>query len=188
MNKHLVLLSGFTQSEAHYNGITELALKLRSTLPAADNVWVHTPPYLWRRRENTIGAFLQQAGAKEVMIVGYSWGGNKAIKLAEELQDRGIKVPYMVLSDPVRRPAGPAVIGKIPFMRELLAFKLPENVGKCHVFLQEGDWPTGFPVRGSFLTEVETTVVEEVPHDLMDNLPEFHRQASEFLQKFSKEK
>jgi len=182
--KHVVLLSGFTQDEGRFNGITDLALKLREM--ADTSTWVHTPPYVWHHRKSTISSFLQQAGAREVFIIGYSWGGNKAIKLAEELNDRGIKVPFMILVDPVRRPAGPAALGKFSFIRELLAFRIPENVGKCHVFLQNTNWPSGFPVHGSFLSEVETTKVEHVTHELMDNLPEFHILALKFLKLFEK--
>lgn len=183
-DKHVILLSGFTQSEGRFNGVTDLSLKMRNQ--AADNVWVHTPPYIWTRREESISSFLQQAGAREVYIIGYSWGGNKAVQLAKALNDRGIKIPYMVLCDPVRRPAGPAVLGRWEFLRNLFAFRLPENVGLCHVFLQQTNWPSGFPVTGTFLTEVETTKVDHVPHELMDNLPEFHQKALKFLHLFGK--
>lgn len=182
--KHVILLSGFTQNEGRFNGVTDLSLKLRSQ--ASTSVWVHTPPYIWTRREESISSFLQQAGAREVFIIGYSWGGNKAIQLAETLSERGIKVPYMVLCDPVRRPAGPALLGKFQLIRDLLAFNLPENVGLCHVFLQKTNWPSGFPVKGTFLTEVETTKIENVTHELMDNLPEFHLKALKFLHLFEK--
>lgn len=184
--KHVVLFSGFTQSERKYNGIEDLSVAMRS-MADCGKVWVHTPPFVWHKEESTVGAFLASIGAREVMIVGYSWGGNKAVLLAEELRDRGIKIPYLILCDPVKRPAPVSYLGKVTWIRKLIKFLLPENVIKATVFVQNTKWPYGFEVDPVLTTHVETKHVDNVPHELMDSYPEFHQKALECLKEFERD-
>lgn len=181
--KHVVLFSGFTQSEKKYNGVEDLSVLLRSQADCR-KVWVHTPPFVWDKDEYITGAFLASIGAREVMVIGYSWGGNKAVLLAQELRDRGIKVPYLILCDPVKRPAPISYLGKVSFFRKMIRFLLPENVIKAAVFVQDTKWPYGFGVDPVLSTHVEEEHVLKIPHELMDSYPGFHEKALKWLKLF----
>lgn len=184
--KHVVLFSGFTQSERKYNGIADLSTSMRE-LADCRKVWIHTPPFVWHKDEDSVGAYLASIGAREVMIVGYSWGGNKAVILAEDLRDRGIKVPYLILCDPVKRPAPISYLGKFAFFRKRVKFLLPENVARAAVFTQDTKWPYGFGVDPVLSTSVEEEHVQKVPHELMDSYSPFHEKALKWLKLFEGE-
>ena len=186
-SKHVVLFSGFTQSEKTYNGIADLSTHMRE-LADCRKVWIHTPPFVWDKDEKVTGAYLASIGAREVMVIGYSWGGNKAVRLAEELRDRGIKVPYLILCDPVKRPAPISYLGKITWFRKMIRFLLPENVVKAAVFVQSKKWPYGFSVDPVLSTHVEEEHVLDIPHELMDSYPAFHEKALKWLKLFEGEK
>lgn len=115
----------------------------------------------------------ESATSPKVLIAAYSWGaGWGAMRLARELERRGIEVDDMVLSDPVyRHPlwslAWLALCG--------LPITVPTNVRRVTWFRQVKNRPMGSPLRKSFaaLTKIAPAGVLDREHEWMDDAPEW---------------
>lgn len=162
-------MSGFLQHKGRPNGITRLWRKLYAEFAGPDCVVDHHPwnfdpgriaEFVWRYSDN-------QALPK-VLIVGYSWGGSSAVKLAEQLQLRGIDVAEMILVDAVYRHKYWCGQWRAfwPWSRILI----PSNVLHVSWFRQDVSLPRGHRViaRNPDRTKIEEPVQLYVSHQYVD--------------------
>lgn len=168
---HVVLFSGFLQSQRRANGMNELWEKLWANI-RWDGDYYLWPVQNWKADVEGIAEQIQRSNAKTAMLIGFSWGGATSLRLCGALAARGISVPDLVLTDPVRRPG--AFAGLVPGLRELLVFKQPENVGRAKVFYQRTSWPFGFQMLQTKPVEthgivVHNSLVSGVRHAEMDS-------------------
>lgn len=140
---------------------------------------------LWRYRPDSNGTNPRQLH----VVVGYSYGGDRAVKFIRELQQRGgCDVLELWLCDAVRRwdympgIAGAFGLGKI---------RVPEIVQRCHYFVQRharlapcrsGGFyqPAGHVVTtDSQITVVKGPVVKPSTHAYIDNNLQFRNNVLE---------
>ena len=114
-------------------------------------------------------------GSPDILICGYSYGGQTAVNLARALQQRKIGVRQLVLTDAVFRPRW------YEFYKAFLPARrisIPTNVRWVRWFRQRVNWPAGHdllainPVRTKI---APAEVVIDRGHEAMDELPEFSR-------------
>lgn len=126
-NWHIVL-GGFLQTKGTANGMISLWQEL---LQFSDSeTCVHFDSWnancgnlaelIWRAKGNLPESVVN------VNIYCYSWGGTAAIKLAAELQKRGINVQQMIMCDPVYRPS--LYLFKFLAMTDIPVLTVPTNV------------------------------------------------------------
>ena len=178
-------ISGFTQRENRIHGVFKLAEKLikegyadhsdtRVSLrpwnddwdAVAENAWI-----LGQHHEATI----------EVQIYAYSWGGGwGAPRLCRELDDRGIRVRRVVLSDPVYRHPNPLLrISSLFSRRSRFApvIRFPDNIDFIHQLFQTRNRPQGHKVVAPSNVTMAPAVPVDKTHQYMDDAPEFHAAA-----------
>ena len=67
----------------------------------------------WRNAGRAIVANQKKFGSKPVIVVGHSWGGNAAIKLAQMLKRERISVTYMVTFDATSPKPAPSNVRRL---------------------------------------------------------------------------
>jgi len=177
-------ISGFTQNRGYCHGI----LKLREELIEAGHYFdnhARVAYWTWDMNFDLVASELQivctRAGVRPVVgIYGYSYGGWGSLKFARALDNRGIDVREMVLSDPVGRPwfwPAPLPAATSMLSREYaFALTVPANVENCKVFYQRGSRPQGHRVvaRMPSVTDVKEKELKGYTHVQMDDAQEFH--------------
>ena len=177
IDRWIVCVTGFLQPEGKITGVVELQEKIRRQCVCPRVVtelksWNDNPWYIaeriWRFRP------------RNVVLVGYSYGGFTAALVARELAARnsGIRVDAMVLSDAVWRPAA-----NWPSIRSLFnggRIEIPRNVRRLWSWTQTTNKPCGHEL---IVDEKYTTWVKEcvpdIRHQYMDDLEAFHEVALE---------
>jgi len=177
-----ILVSGFTQQLGRVNGI----LRLRETLVEDGfNCGPRWRTYYleWRADFGQVASDVANCAVihrvrPRVNLCGYSYGGWGALRLAEELEARGIEVPVLTLVDPVAR--APWVPRPIPTPSSMLPrywsrlLLVPANVGMVHEFYQRTNRPQGHRLVLSPSTQIGSSTELDLRHDQMDDAAVVH--------------
>ena len=175
IEKWLICISGFMQTEGTPNGVVKLWRRLRKytkpdccvELRSWNDNWSNLAELIWRTKEN--------GTIPDVRIFAYSWGGQSAMTLARQLARRGLNVRFMVLCDPVYRPW--CWIGRWRSMLPFNRIWVPGNVYEVHWLRQKYDWPRGHDLKAD---DPASTIVFEpcvsmsVSHAYMDDWDYWH--------------
>ena len=170
-----IVISGFLQYEGKPNGMIRLWRELHERHSGPDTfVLMRT----WNDNMDTLAELIWRLAADNVRvkIYGYSWGGAASVRLARQLQKRGIDVEAMVLSDAVYRH--PYWLGNWRALIPLSKIVIPRNVKYVYWFCQKDSW---WKISGHEViahSQVNTTVISHgvahVSHEYMDDLNAFH--------------
>lgn len=137
-----VCISGFLQDEGRPTGISRAWRSLHNarTRPDArvelrswNDDFKALAEFIWRFRDEYCDPTIN--------LYGYSWGGAGAVRLAEELHRRGLRVDHMVLCDPVYRH--PYWLGNWRAFWPWSTIVIPENVREVTWFRQSLSLPKG---------------------------------------------
>src|SRR5690606_8558784 len=150
---------------------------------------------LWDADAKATALGLRNLGAEKVIIAGYSWGGQTAANLADELRKLSVEVPAMVLADPVRRvPLLSArwvslnpKFSSIPFVGDI---QIPINVKNDYSCVQKIVKTQGWRLKvDSNFTKFGCEVLLPTFHHVtMDDAPPFHTKVIQVvLNHFGKE-
>ncbi len=180
----IVCLSGFTQNHGNLNGISRLWADLHNswTGPPQRVIQYHT----WHINAENLAEFIfrlrPDEGRPRILITGYSWGGQTALNLASELNERGLPVARMVLCDPIYRY--PMWIGRWTAFLDRIKLTVPPNVDELHWFYQRRNKPSGHePVASDGSTTLVHGGVElKRTHEYMDDAQEYHDKVHECAQ------
>lgn len=177
VNRWIVCVTGFMQPESRLTGVEILQDNLRRRCQAADAIvalkaWADSPWHIaeriWNRRPRN--------GNPHVVLIGYSWGGYTAVKIARELQKRGIEVEALLLCDAVWRSR--TIFFRWLSMLNCWTIRIPANVRKAFVWRQANNRPCGSRIKvEDRRTLVDEHVVQDRTHQYMDDDPEFHAAA-----------
>lgn len=175
-----VVVSGFLQRYGDRNGMARLWRALHSQADA-DTAILHqrwcddfrdVAEFVWRYRAT-------QGEPTRIALYGYSWGVAGCLRLARELQKRGMGVDYLVSSDGVYRHWYP--LGSWRAMVSWSRLVVPSNVANVFWFRQRANLPAGHEIvaEDRAKTQVFKPVVLTSTHQYMDDAPMFHAKAIE---------
>lgn len=172
------LISGYTQTEATWNGVQELREKLLSELDEYSALSVRVRLDIWHANWRAVARqlyMLKQRYHRDpfaVIVFAYSWGvGNGLARLAKQLDRFGIDIDHAVIADGVYRHW--LTVGNWRAILGDARIVLPANVKRIEGFYQETSYPMGRrPVSGSAHCEPWTKL--RVPHVEMDDANEWH--------------
>ena len=152
--------------------------------------WVHAGPNTcvtlraWNSDWNALAELIWRISRGQPMpriaIYGYSWGGMSAVILARQLQRRGIKVQWMVLSDPVYRHWYP--LGNWRTLVPWSEIIVPTNVDWVDSFRQRTSWLRAHRVVAADSRETHVSapwMARHIDHRHMDDLVEFQKRCKE---------
>lgn len=180
------LISGFTQNGRRCHGVLKLSERLHELgyNNHVSRVTLHTWKDNWASVAENIWLLGQLHRATVIVnIYAYSWGGGwGAVRLARELNKRGIQVLYIVCSDAVfRHPSllmrWTSLLGrKYPWSPKI---RIPSNVVHVKPFHQTQNRPQGHRIVGDreFSGVIRESVELKRTHQYMDDAPEFHAAA-----------
>lgn len=169
----IVTFQGFTENLKWETG-TEVVWREVIRPFASSEITVRWPDQ-WDTDTEALAGFCSRQGFKRVIIVGYSWGGGYAAqKFAGYLQDLGIKVPLMLLCDPVYRPLWlPRCLGPMSPLSVIGSpkIKVPENVRCVSWVRQTSTKPRGHDLAGTAeLTHIEDPItLDHHSHTTIDH-------------------
>jgi pimeloyl-ACP methyl ester carboxylesterase len=192
MQALIVFISGFTQSEKRFNGVfrqfRNALVYRRQQRGEGARIEYRTWRYDWEAMAEYSQHMLDPGGV--VYIVGYSWGGGwGARRYTQELANRGIEVPELLLCDAVYRSSvlpvwAPANIRSV-FNSGPLAPKIeiPSNVRNVHWLRQRENKPQGHDVSpvNPQRTALTMPVLLKLPHSEMDESDEFAEMSFEMV-------
>lgn len=195
MHQVIIPILGFRQKSKRITGIERLWRELRGFSTPERCVY---KPLLWDSDWKGEAALLQRNLAPDplVIVIAYSWGaGWGCMKLAEALGDlkdeKGRPAPInvwtAVLADPVyRRPWVPAFIPFNPTsMSRFPRISVPANVRYVYWTRQRKNRPCGHTLYESGdNTWIWDCVELDLPHEHMDDAPEFHAMALDAVRQF----
>lgn len=192
LSRIIVFISGFTQSAEVFNGVLHRfleAMDVRREMEA-DGARIE-----YRAWDTDWPAFAEYCRGLvgyggTVSIVGYSWGGGWGAKrLSEQLQDRGLYIPRMLLCDPVYRspflpawlPLNPLSLIAIGKLRP--AIRLPSNIRRVEWLRQGVSYPRGHDLVAinSQATRIKAPVEIQLVHSEMDESYEFAEMSRELV-------
>lgn len=190
MMKAVITFQGFTESDSAATGTEDLYFDIIRPF-ASRNVTTYQPRTWKTDVENLLSQLIRQR-IHDVVIVGYSWGaGYTAQKFAKLAPEYGIRIPLMMLCDPVYRPTWmPAWMGANPlcFRSMMPASKrivIPESVKRVCGVRQNVNLPQGHELaHESPVTKIEPFRVLPYSHTAIDAAPEWFslvRNELEFL-------
>jgi pimeloyl-ACP methyl ester carboxylesterase len=184
VRRWVVFISGFLQREGSATPFEKLHRRISKRIADPDTIvllrsWRDSVDDLAQRIANW-----RNGCDPHITIVGYSYGGWSANKLARALQGFDMQVDAMILCDPVGRWLGswPSICS----MLNVLPVVVPANVRNLWSFRQTRQRPYG--ARIALQREAQAigfgrinagtlwrgqTVLAEVPHVNMDDLPKF---------------
>ncbi len=181
VERWIVCITGFMQPEGRVTGVESLQDELhrlclcRSTrviLKSWRDSAYHVAERIWNRRP--------QNKQLHVVLIGYSWGGYTAVKLAWELRKRGLEVESLILSDAVWRSKTPIFYPLS--MVNYFPIHIPDNVHTLYTWRQVSNRPRGAEIK---LQDKDVTkwitnrVHDDIDHQYMDDDDEFLRIAKE---------
>lgn len=108
------------------------------------------------------------------MLAGYSWGGYTAIKLAQQLAKRGLRVRHIILSDAVYRHH--YWLGQWRALVPWTKIVIPKNVQEVTWFYQRQNLPRGHNIvalNGKTIINPGISV-HGITHKYMDDCDQFH--------------
>jgi pimeloyl-ACP methyl ester carboxylesterase len=176
--KAIVTFQGFTESEASASGTEGLFFDVVRKFSGEKVTTYH--PRRWNSELEPLLDQLIRQRIHDVIVIGYSWGGGfTSQKFAEMAPDWGIKIPLMLLCDPVYRPlwvpswlgANPLCIGSLS---RKATIKVPESVKRVCWVRQKISIPAGHDLwHKSPATRIEPGRVLEYAHTSIDGAPEW---------------
>lgn len=171
-----VVASGFTQDESRWHGMVRLWRDMHARLSAAEDVVsLRTWNTNWRALAEHIFLVQQEQGDRiAIGIYAYSWGAAGAMRLARELDARGIPVMEMVCSDPIyRHPLWSFAWLSLTSWRRLV---VPQNVRRVQWFYQRMNRPMsqGLVAADDTRTIIEKGVELIRQHQYCDDSKQFH--------------
>ena len=141
----VVLIGGFTQKTYADNGLQRLWIALNRHSRPMVHIAFREWSFSYRRLAERIFHVSRFDNLPpQVVVVGYSYGGQTALNFCRQLKRRGIEVEHLVLCDAVRR-----WISRIPTPSSLLRFwslRVPDNVRSVRYFIQRVNHPRGHRV------------------------------------------
>ena len=181
-----ICISGFTQHIGRNHGLVKLSERLHVdgySRGARSRVYLHPWRADWRHVAEHL--FLLQELRGEPLLIGvyaYSWGaGYGAIRLARELDKRGMRIRCMVLCDPVPRPILPLRwLAMLPVSigpRWTRTITVPANVDDVWNLYQRTDLPQGHPVAVVPDTVAHDDEEMHCGHKYADDARQFHARA-----------
>lgn len=178
ISKRHICISGFLQDKSVKNGLDEIYLSLLKYSSPSTVVSMCS----WRDDWDAFAEFIFRTAPDDldvdVRVYSYSWGcGYGFIRLANELRERGIRIKYAVLCDPVK-------YYKFLKTRLLLSkwgvlddpkIRVPDTVDEVWYIRQRLNWPYGHELIAD---DPDRTVIHdegfvEKTHQYMDDSPEF---------------
>ena len=181
----VISICGFTQSEQRTSGLERLWLRLRSVASSRTCV---AAPLEWKHNWRTFAERVWRTSVvrPRITIVAYSWGcGHGFVKLARELQKRGLSVSDAVLCDPVYhswlRPWRALFFSP--------AITIPANVQRVHWYRQNQNRPRGTDLvaEDNRKTEIEPVHWINATHQYADDHDKFHRTAMDIVSRAASE-
>jgi pimeloyl-ACP methyl ester carboxylesterase len=177
--KAVVVFQGFTESDASATGTEDLYFDVVRQF-ASKTVTTYQPRTWKTGLENLLDQLIRQR-IHDVIVIGYSWGaGYASQKFARLAPDWGVKIPLMLLCDPVYRPLWmPTWLGANPLcLRSLLPkstkIVVPQSVRRVCGVRQEISIPFGHHVtHASPVTKIEPFKVLPYSHTTIDGAPEW---------------
>ena len=171
-----VVISGFTQTESRWHGMVKLWREMHARSTAAEDVVsLRTWNSNWRALAEHIFLVQQEQGTRiKVACYGYSWGCSGLVKLARELNKRGIPVESMVLSDPIY--LSPLLPFRWLAMTNWRPVVIPANVRMVRWFFQRQNLPQS---PGIIASDKNRTMIFEPTeldrqHEYCDDSNQFH--------------
>lgn len=177
-----ILVSGFTQRSGRVSGMLRLCESLVEEGFACGQRW-RTDLVDWRSdfvdvADRVALRSVIHGVRPRINLCGYSYGGWGALRLAAELEIRGIEVPVLTLVDPVAR--APWIPRPIPTPSSMLSrfrsriLHVPANVGIVHEFYQRTNRPQGHRLRLEPVTQIGSSTELDLRHDQMDDAAPVH--------------
>jgi pimeloyl-ACP methyl ester carboxylesterase len=172
----IVLFSGFTQKNHQLSGMQRLWKKLDRFRAPGVRICLREWDARYERLAERITLLTQDDYHTPMIIVaGYSYGGETAIRFCDELGKRGLDVRQLILCDAVRR-----WLARVPTPTSLLPWwrlTVPRNVDQVDWFRQHRNQPRGHDVVAADpeVTEVCGELVLDRIHEYCDDAPAFHQ-------------
>ena len=181
IKKHLIVISGFLQSEHGHTGSSKLWRMMGFLRNEHTVVSLREWNTDWKDYALKIARLANEDKETPVIrIFGYSWGGGwGAMRLCWYLRANGLPVSSLVLCDAVYRSRWLTLSWKS--LTRDPKIKIPDNVrGDVFWFRQRRDKPSGHTliVAGKFTT-LNKPVWLDLTHKAMDDSPEYHKKALE---------
>ncbi len=172
VDRWIVCISGYMQSEARLSGIEQLQHKIHTqcsspTTRVLLKSWRDSPDDLAERIWRS-----QPHHPPGIVVIGYSYGGCTAIALCEELERRGLDVEHLLLLDAVWRPWH--LIPSLLSLLKLWVLKVPSNVGTCYSWTQTLTKPSGHTVQVDRDATTLHRCTLNVGHQYVDEHPVAH--------------
>lgn len=170
VRKWLILISGYRQSYERMTGMDRLFIQVLEK-------GYRVEYWPWNSDWEGNAAFIHRHSPQEVEIIvaAYSWGGGHgAVKLSEQLRDRGRLIHHMILCDPVYRASwAPSWFNLLPMsMTKDRTIRYPSTVEQIDWFYQRIDKPAGHKPIGARVVSAGTELT--YTHSGIDDSGEFH--------------
>lgn len=177
--KAIVSFQGFTETESSATGTEDLYFDVVRQFSRKD-ITTYQPRRWNTELEHLLDQLVRQR-IHDVIVIGYSWGaGFTSQRFAKLAPEWGIKIPLMLLCDPVYRPLWmPAWLGANPLcFRSLLPkstkITVPKSVRRVAGVRQKISLPAGHHVtHESPHTHIEPFRVLEYSHTSIDAATEW---------------
>lgn len=187
VNRWVVCVTGFGQSEDRLTGVEMLQDVLRRQCSSADTVVVLRS---WRDSPGSLAQRIANRSPDDfdphIVTIGYSWGGYSSVVLARELQKRGLTVDHMLLCDAVWR--GRFMMSYPLSLTDAFTITIPSNVKHLYTWRQCANTPRGSKIRlehpydegeerGTLWDYQEEH--KHITHQHLDDLRSFRKKAKE---------
>ena len=170
-------ISGFTETEERLTGMEEIQRQLDDQYRHEDRVHVYDLRP-WKHNAKGLAALAKRDGITHAIILGYSWGGGYGSpRLAKCLIKEGIKIPLVLLCDPVYRPQwlpslGPAnIFGFRALIPRSAVITFPAEIKCISGIRQHNNIPQGHKVRIGDGPAFDMVLINRsnINHGLIDN-------------------
>lgn len=181
INAWHICISGFRQRAGRMSGLLRLWRTIGSRLASPtcrvelrrwDEDWADLADWIWLCWQDAGGS------APSIRVYAYSWGaGWGFVRLARELQRRGLRVESAVLADPVYRHW--YWLGQWRAFVPWRKIRVPANVVNVRWCYQRQNWPRGHRVvaEDKRATVVNCGVPVAADHEYVDDHDTFHTMA-----------
>ena len=175
-----IVIPGFLQREGRPTGMEDRVwARLHAELAAPETVVLlrewntdfrQLAERIWRMRP--------EYGPPAIGIYAYSWGGASAVLLCRALRLRGLRVPYLLLCDPVYRHRY--------WWGQWRAFvpwtiEIPDNVNHVYWWRQRWNWPHSHQLVAADpdQTRIHEPIDVKATHQYIDDYRPFHAKCLE---------
>jgi len=144
------LFTGFTQGDGRPTGME----RVYESLDTFRRPGVHIEIKPWWTDHVALAKFINRqvtGGAYRIVLAGYSYGGYRATRVAQELENLGVTVHRLFLVDAVWRPSYPIPFTKhLPSLLSMSRFPnlhVPANVRRVNAWRQRLGPFAEFPIN-----------------------------------------